>query len=66
MSYVSHTMSYVTYDIVTTSYVTYDVAHTMSYVYILYIARDIVRTMFNTMSYVARTMSYVHDVRHRT
>ncbi len=26
---------------------------------------DIVRAMFNTMSYVARTMSYVHDLRHR-
>jgi hypothetical protein len=27
---------------------------------------DMVHAMFNTMSYVARTMSYVHDVWHRT
>ncbi len=32
----------------------------------VYRTYDIVCTMFNTMSYVARTMSYVHDVRHRT
>jgi hypothetical protein len=46
----------------TTSYVTYDVAHTMSYVYILYITR----TIYNTMLYVARAMSCVMHIRHRT
>jgi hypothetical protein len=38
---------------------TYDVVR----LYPVYRTYDIVRTMFNTISYVARTMSYVHDVR---
>ncbi len=41
---------------------TYDVVR----LYPVYRTYDIVRTMFNTTSYVAHTMSYVHDVRHRT
>ncbi len=65
----------VTYDVVcwrTTSYVTYDIARTMSYVYILYIARMASYVRCSTwcrMSHVrcrtCMTYDIVRDVRHR-
>jgi hypothetical protein len=63
MSYVSDTMSYVL--VRHHTYIrcrTYDVVR----LYPVYRTYDIARTIFNTMSYVARTMSYFIHVRHRT
>ena len=41
---------------------TYDVVRLLP----VYCTHDIIHAMLNTTSYVARTMAYVHDVRHCT
>ncbi len=63
MAYVSDTMWYV--HVRHRTYIwcrTYDVVR----LYPVYCTDDIARTMYNTMSCVARTMSYVMHVRHRS